>query len=67
MRSSLKFHTVNKDTSDMDRDLAKIQKRLMKRYDKIFKDELDKNDHLNIDPIKLKLIDNHRKSTSQIT
>ena len=27
MRSSLKFHPMNEDTIDMDRDLAKIKKR----------------------------------------
>ena len=61
MRSSLKFHPVNKDTIDMDRDLAKIKKRLMKKYDKVFKDELDKNDRLKIDPIKLDLVENYKE------
>ena len=40
----MKFHTVDKDTIDIDRDLAKIKKRLMQKYHKVFKDELDKND-----------------------
>ena len=31
MRSSLKFHAVNEDTIDIERELAKIKKRLMKK------------------------------------
>ena len=61
MRSPLKFHPVNEDTIDIARDLAKIKKRLMQKYDKVFKDELDKNDRLRIDPIKLALVDNYKE------
>ena len=35
-----------------------IKERLLQKYHKVFKDELDMNDHLKIDPIKLELIEN---------
>ena len=46
MRSSLKFHEVDEDTIDIDRELSKIKKRLLQKYHKVFKDELYKNDRL---------------------
>ena len=61
MRSSLKFYPVNEDTIDMDRDLAKIKKRLMQKYHKVFKDQLDKNNCLKIDTIKLELVYNYEE------
>ena len=33
----------------------------MKKYDKVFKDELDKNDRLKIYPIKLELVNDYEK------
>ena len=50
----MKFHAVDEDTVDLDRKL-----RLLKKYHMVFKDELDKNDHLDIEPLKLELIDNY--------
>ena len=55
----MKFDAVDEDTIDFDRELAKIKARLTKKYHMIFKDELDKNDCLNVDPIKLELVDNY--------
>ena len=46
IRSSVKFHSVDEDTIDIDTELAKIKTRLMKEYHMVFKDELDKNDRL---------------------
>ena len=58
----MKYQVVDEeDTIDIDTDLAKIKKRLMKKYDKVFKDELDKNDCLRIDPIKLEQVDNYKE------
>ena len=37
--------------------IIKIKRRLLQKYHKVFKDELEKNDCLKIDPIKLELID----------
>ena len=64
MRSSLKSHVVDKDTTDIDRELSKIKKRLLQKYLKVFKDELDKHDRLKIDPIKIELIDDYREVRS---
>ena len=61
IRSSIEFHAVDGDTIDIDRELAKIKKRLMQKYHKVFKDKLDKNDRLKIDPIKLELVDNYKE------
>ena len=46
---------MNKDTIDIDRELAKIKKRLMQKYHKVFKDRL------KIDPIKHELVDNYEE------
>ena len=59
MRTSMKFHAVDEDTVDIDRDLAKIKARLLRKYHMVFKDDLDKNDRLDIDPIRLELVDNY--------
>ena len=42
IRSSMKFHAVEEYNIDIDRELAKIKKRLMQKYQKVFKDQLDK-------------------------
>lgn len=55
------FHAVDKDTIDIERKLSKIKKKLLQKYHKVFKDELDKNNRLKIDPIKLELIDNYEE------
>ena len=66
VRSSLKFHPVDEDTIDLNRELAKIKKRSMQKYyHKVFKDKLDKNDCLKIDPIKLELINNYEERGRQ--
>ena len=57
----MKFHAVEEDTINIDKELAKIKARLMKKYHMVFKDELDKNDHLKVDPIKLELVDNYEE------
>ena len=61
MRISMKFHTVDEDTIDIGRELAKIKARLMKKYHMVFKDELDKDDCLKINPIKLELVFNYEE------
>ena len=55
----MKSHAVDKDTVNLDRELAKIKASLLKKYHIVFKDELDKNDRLDIEPLKLELIDNY--------
>ena len=55
MRTSMKFHAVDEDTVDIDRELAKIKARLLRKYQL----DLDNNDRLDIDPIKLELVDNY--------
>ena len=57
IRTSLKFHEDDEDTIDIDRELSKLKKRLLQKYHKGVKDELNKIDRLKIDPIKLELID----------
>ena len=59
MRTSMKFHAVDEDTVDIDRELAKIKARLLRKYHMVFKDDLDKNDRLDVDPIRLELVDNY--------
>ena len=59
IRTSMKYHAVDEDTIDIDRELAKIKTRLLRKYHMVFKDELDKNDRLDIEPLKLELIDNY--------
>ena len=41
IRTSMKFNGVDEDTIDIDRELAKIKARLLKKYHMVFKDELD--------------------------
>lgn len=59
MRTSMKFHAVDEDTVDIDRVLTKIRARLLRKYHMVFKDDLDKSDRLDVDPIKLDLVDNY--------
>ena len=61
MRTSMKFHAVDEDTVDIDRELAKIKARLLRKYHMVFKDELDKNDRLDVDPIKRELVENYQE------
>ena len=38
IRTSMKFHAVDEDTIDINRELAKIMARLLKKYHMVFKD-----------------------------
>ena len=38
IRTSMKFHAVDEDTVDLDRELAKIKARLLKKYHMVFKE-----------------------------
>ena len=63
LRTSMKFHAVDEDTVNLDRELAKIKARLLKKYHMVFKDDLDRNDRLDVDSIKLDLVDNYDNIT----
>ena len=59
MRTSIKFHAVDEDTVDINRELAKIRARLLRKYNMVFIDNLDRNDRLDVNPMKLVLVDNY--------
>ena len=60
IRSSLKFHKVNEETIDEDQDVEKLRKKLLRKYSAVFKRDLGKEDRINIDPVKIELIDESR-------
>ena len=59
MRAKMKFHQVDEVPIDVNRELEK--KRLMNKYQLLFKDELEKSDRLKINPIKLELIQEYEE------
>ena len=54
----LKFHRVDEENIDMDQDVAKLRKKLMQKYSSVFKKDLGPKDRLNMDPVKVELVDN---------
>ena len=60
IRSSLKLHKVNVETIDEDQDVEKLRKKLLRKYSAVFKRDLGKEDRINIDPVKIELIDESR-------
>ena len=60
VRSALQFHKVNEETIDEDQNVEKLRKKLLRKYSAVFKRDLGKDDRVNLDPVKIELIDNSR-------
>ena len=42
---------------DEDQDMEKLRKKLLRKYSSVFKRDLGKEDRININPVKIELID----------
>ena len=51
---------MNEETIDEDQDEEKLRKKLPRKYSAVFKRDLGKEDRINIDPVKIELIDESR-------
>ena len=60
VRRELQFHRVNEETIDEDQDVEKLRKKLLRKYSAVFKRDLGKEDRININSVKIELIDEYR-------
>ena len=60
VRRELQFHRVNEETIDEDQDVEKLGKKLLRKYAVVFKRDLGPEDRVNLDPVKVELIDSSR-------
>ena len=61
IRSTLSFRHVEEEDYEDNEDFAKLRKRLLKDFRDVFKEELGQLDRLNVDPVKIELIDGHEE------
>ena len=57
IRTALKFNPVDEDNIDEDMEIEKLRKKLLKKYSSVFKRDLDKDDRVDADPVKIDLVD----------
>ena len=60
VRSALQFHRVNEETIDEVQDVEKLRKKHLRKYAVVFKRDLGPEDRVNLDPVKVELIDSSR-------
>ena len=51
---------MNEETIDEDQDVEKLRKKLLRKYSAVFKRDPGKEERIDIDPVKIELIDESR-------
>ena len=51
---------MNEETIDEEQDVEKLRKKLLRKYSAVFKRDLGKEDRININSVKIELIDESR-------
>ena len=59
MRSKLDMNQMGKEDWEEERKCEELKRQWLKDFSDIFKEDLTKEDRLNIDPIKIDLVENH--------
>ena len=60
VRSALQFNRVNEEIIDEDLEIEKLRKKLLKKYVAVFKHDLGPDDRVDMDPVKVELVDSSR-------
>ena len=60
VRSAMQFNRVNEETIDEDLEIEKLRKKLLKMYAAVFKRDLGPDDRVDMDLVKVELVDSSR-------